>query len=92
MAAQREVFSLCCELLVYSDCSSFLLSRAILAEVFKGISKDSVAMVTGNLLHQVLQGVLVKWAESRDEKGVSKNDIDGMMRVVLSSPEALNHL
>ena len=29
--------------------------RAILSDIFKGISKDSIAMVTGNLLHQVLQ-------------------------------------
>ena len=64
--------------------------RAILSDIFKGISKDSVPMVTGNLLHQVLQGLLVEWAES--DKRVSTTDIGNMMRVVLSSPEALNNL
>ena len=47
-------------------------------------------MVTGNLLHQVLQGLLVEWAES--DKRVSMTDIGNMMRVVLSTPEALNNL
>ena len=54
-------------------------------------------MVIGNLLHQVMQGVLVKWAESRDERddvvvGVARDDVEEKMRAVLSTTEALNHL
>ena len=64
--------------------------RAILSDIFKGISKDSIAMVTGNLLHQVLQGLLVEWAESK--KTVSMSDIGKMITDVLSTTAALNHL
>ena len=73
--------------------------RSILSELFKGVSKDSVAMVTGNLLHQVFQGVIVKWAESckhrahtREGVGVARDDIDKTVKNVLSNREALNQL
>ena len=56
-------------------------------------------MVTGNLLHQVFQGVIVKWAESckhrghtREGVGVARNDIDKTVKNVLSNGEALNQL
>ena len=52
--------------------------------MFKGISKDNVAMVTGSLLHQVLQGILVKWAESGNQ-AVTREDVDEMIRSVLST-------
>ena len=72
------------------------ICRAILSDLFKGISKDSVAMVTGSLLHQVFQGVLVKWVESRKrsrgEGGVTKDDVDKTVTTVLSTREALNQL
>ena len=46
-------------------------------------------MVTGSLLHQVFQGVLVKWVESRkrsrSEGGVTKNDVDKIVTTVLST-------
>ena len=48
-------------------------------------------MVTGNLLHQVLQGILVKWEECRNQ-AVARDDIDEMIRTVVSSPEALNQM
>ena len=67
--------------------------------MFKGVSKDSVAMVTGNLLHQVFQGVLVKWEESRKREGftcgrggVTRSDIDETVKDVLSSHESLSQL
>ena len=64
--------------------------------MFKGVSKDSVAMVTGNLLHQVFQGVLVKWEESHKREGyihgVTRGDIDETVKAVLSSHESLSQL
>lgn len=82
-----------------SKCTHFAFScsRAILADVFRGISKDSVPMVTGNLLHQVIQGVLVKWAESHDNgddirRSVTREDVEEMIGSVLSSRENLNQL
>ena len=79
-----------------SKCTHFAFScsRAILADVVRGISKDSVPMVTGNLLHQVLQGVLVKWAESHDDirRSVTREDVEEMIGSVLSSRENLNQL
>ena len=82
-----------------SKCTHFAFScsRAILAGVFRGISKDSVPMVTGNLLHQVIQGVLVKWAESHDNgddirRSVTREDVEEMIGSVLSSRENLNQL
>ena len=82
-----------------SKCTHFAFScsRAILADVFRGISKDSVPMVTGNLLHQVIQGVLVKWAESHDNgddirRNVTREDVEEMIGTILSSPENLNQL
>ena len=54
-------------------------------------------MVTGNLLHQVIQGVLVKWAESHDDgddirRSVTREDVEEMIGSVLSSRENLNQL
>ena len=54
-------------------------------------------MVTGNLLHQVLQGVLVMWAESHDNgddfrRNITKEDVEEMIGSVVSSPEILNQL
>ena len=63
-----------------------------MSEIFKGISKDSIAMVSGNLLHQVLQGILLQWEDSGHKTKVSMKDIEEMMRNVLSSTEALNYL
>ena len=91
----RKIFSACKS----SHLAYFTYYRSILSELFKGVSKDSVAMVTGNLLHQVFQGVIVKWAESckrkghtREGVGVAKNDIDKTVKNVLSNGEALNQL
>ena len=73
----------------------FSCCKAILADVFRGISKDSVPMVTGNLLHQVIQGVLVKWTESHnngDDVSVTREDVEEMIGSVLSSSENLNQL
>ena len=88
-----------CKALLVSKCTHFAFScsRAILADVFRGISKDSVPMVTGNLLHQVIQGVLVKWAESHDNgddirRSVTREDVEEMIGSVLSSCENLNQL
>ena len=82
-----------------SKCTPFAFScsRAILADVFRGISKESVPMVTGNLLHQVIQGVLIKWAESHDNgddirRSVTREDVEEMIGSVLSSRENLNQL
>ena len=73
--------------------------RAVLSDLFKGVSKDNIAMVTGSLLHQLFQGVLVQWAESqkregltRGGRGVVRDDIDKIVKNVLSSREALNQL
>ena len=51
-------------------------------------------MVTGILLHQVIQGVLVKWAESHDDirRSVTREDVEEMIGSVLSSRENLNQL
>ena len=54
-------------------------------------------MVTGNLLHQVIQGILVKWAESHDNgddirRNVTREDVEEMIGTILSSPENLNQL
>ena len=73
--------------------------RAVLSDLFKGVSKDNIAMVTGSLLHQVFQGVLVQWAESQKREGLTRGgggvvrgDIDKIVKNVLSSREALNQL
>ena len=73
-----------CKAMFVSKCTHFAFScsRAILADVFRGISKDSVPMVTGNLLHQVIQGVLVKWTESHnngDDVSVTREDVEEMI-------------
>ena len=88
-----------CKAMFVSKCTHFAFScsRAILADVFRGISKDSVPMVTGNLLHQVIQGVLVKWAESHDNgddirRSVTREDVEEMIGSVPSSRENLNQL
>ena len=88
-----------CKAMFVSKCTHFAFScsRAILADVFRGISKDGVPMVTGNLLHQVIQRVLVKWAESHDNgddirRNVTREDVEEMIGSVLSSRENLNQL
>ena len=70
-----------------------------MSDLFKGVSKDSVAMVTGNLLHQVFQGVLIQWVESQKREGLThvgggvvRDDIDKIVKSVLSSREALKQL
>ena len=92
--SRRYVLSL--SLLLYITCITIccVLIRAVLSDLFKGVSGDSIAMTTGSVLHQVFQSVLVTAVGGAvgGVKQITPQVVEAAIRDALSSSSTLNQL